>query len=62
MPREAKVRILKKYPNRRLYDTRDSAYVTLEDAMSGAADVIVLPGAACCRSSPSRRARDTSRC
>jgi polyhydroxyalkanoate synthesis repressor PhaR len=25
------VRILKKYPNRRLYDTRDSVYVTLED-------------------------------
>ena len=25
------MRILKKYPNRRLYDTRDSVYVTLED-------------------------------
>jgi len=25
------LRILKKYPNRRLYDTRDSVYVTLED-------------------------------
>jgi polyhydroxyalkanoate synthesis repressor PhaR len=25
------VRILKKYPNRRLYDTRQSVYVTLED-------------------------------
>ncbi len=25
------MRILKKYPNRRLYDTRQSAYVTLED-------------------------------
>ena len=28
MPAE---RLIKKYPNRRLYDTRDSVYVTLED-------------------------------
>ena len=24
-------RIIKKYPNRRLYDTKDSKYITLED-------------------------------
>jgi polyhydroxyalkanoate synthesis repressor PhaR len=28
---EAQVRILKKYPNRRLYDTRSSSYITLAD-------------------------------
>ena len=28
---EAKTVIIKKYPNRRLYDTERSAYVTLED-------------------------------
>jgi polyhydroxyalkanoate synthesis repressor PhaR len=27
----AKVRVLKKYPNRRLYDTRTSSYITLAD-------------------------------
>jgi polyhydroxyalkanoate synthesis repressor PhaR len=26
-----KIRIIKKYPNRRLYDTEDSKYITLED-------------------------------
>ena len=25
------LRIIKKYPNRRLYDTKDSKYITLED-------------------------------
>jgi polyhydroxyalkanoate synthesis repressor PhaR len=30
-PCEVPVRLLKKYPNRRLYDTQDSVYVTLED-------------------------------
>ena len=25
------IRIIKKYPNRRLYDTEDSKYITLED-------------------------------
>ncbi|MDR1646997.1 MAG: polyhydroxyalkanoate synthesis repressor PhaR [Zoogloeaceae bacterium] len=28
---EAKIRIIKKYPNRRLYDTRTSAYITLSE-------------------------------
>ena len=27
----SKIRIIKKYPNRRLYDTEDSKYITLED-------------------------------
>ena len=30
----AALRILKKYPNRRLYDTQESVYVTLEDVRS----------------------------
>lgn len=30
-PRMAEVRIIKKYPNRRLYDTEISSYITLED-------------------------------
>ena len=28
---EAAVRVLKKYPNRRLYDTQSSSYITLAD-------------------------------
>ena len=28
---DASVRLIKKYPNRRLYDTEISSYVTLED-------------------------------
>jgi polyhydroxyalkanoate synthesis repressor PhaR len=30
-PAEASVRVLKKYPNRRLYDTQTSSYITLAD-------------------------------
>ena len=30
-PTEASVRVLKKYPNRRLYDTQTSSYITLAD-------------------------------
>ena len=30
-PREDSLRVLKKYPNRRLYDTRTSSYITLAD-------------------------------
>ena len=30
-PDEAAVRVLKKYPNRRLYDTQSSSYITLAD-------------------------------
>ena len=28
------VRLIKKYPNRRLYDTRTSTYITLDDVKS----------------------------
>ena len=31
MPQQKKIRLIKKYPNRRLYDTRTSSYVTLAD-------------------------------
>ncbi len=31
MPKAVKLRIIKKYPNRRLYDTNSSAYITLAD-------------------------------
>ncbi|OUT98220.1 MAG: polyhydroxyalkanoate synthesis repressor PhaR [Betaproteobacteria bacterium TMED41] len=31
MPAQNKIRLIKKYPNRRLYDTRTSSYVTLSD-------------------------------
>ena len=31
-------RIIKKYPNRRLYDTEDSKYITLEDVKKLVAD------------------------
>ncbi len=41
---DAAVRVLKKYPNRRLYDTRSSSYITLADVkrmvMSGEAFVV----------------------
>ncbi len=31
MPEQVQVRLIKKYPNRRLYDTKTSAYITLGD-------------------------------
>ena len=31
---ETAVRVIKKYPNRRLYDTETSAYITLADVKS----------------------------
>ncbi len=31
LPKASKVRVIKKYPNRRLYDTNSSAYITLTD-------------------------------
>lgn len=43
-PDEAAVRVLKKYPNRRLYDTQSSSYITLADVkqmvLSGEAFVV----------------------
>lgn len=43
-PDEAAMRILKKYPNRRLYDTQSSSYITLADVkqmvLSGEAFVV----------------------
>lgn len=38
-------RVIKKYPNRRLYDTKESRYVTLEDLrclVTGECDFVVL--------------------
>ena len=35
---ETEVRVLKKYPNRRLYDTHASAYITLADVPPDVAD------------------------
>ena len=66
-------RIIKKYPNRRLYDTEISSYITLEeirqlvldnedfevrDAKSGED----LTRSVCCRSSPSTRMRRSPCC
>ena len=39
------VRIIKKYPNRRLYDTTTSSYITLEDVKK-----LVLDNTSCSRS------------
>lgn len=68
----AGLRIIKKYPNRRLYDTEISSYITIEDVRqliidgeefevrdAKAAKTSAAP--CCCRSSPTRN-RTVSRC
>jgi PHB/PHA accumulation regulator DNA-binding domain len=60
-------RVLKKYPNRRLYDTRTSSYITLIDVKQmvlDGQDFVVrdaktgedLTAASCCRSSSRKKA------
>lgn len=36
------IRLIKKYPNRRLYDTQDSKYITLDDAREMVVDGMVF--------------------
>ncbi len=36
------IRLIKKYPNRRLYDTQDSRYITLDDAKQMVIDGVVF--------------------
>ncbi len=59
-PREGQPRVVKKYPNRRLYDTVESRYITLADIrrlVMDKIDFIVIdkksqetsPAPSCCR-------------
>jgi hypothetical protein len=60
------IRLIKKYPNRRLYDTQTSSYITLADVKelvlehgifrsSTPSPAKTSPATSCCRSSSKRR-------
>ena len=65
-------RVIKKYPNRRLYDMVESRYITLSDVrrlVIGRIDFVItdkrdqadITRRSCCRLSPSRNAKEWSR-